>query len=83
MAPPGSNTFMVSVANTAPTALLAGDSVNEGSPASVSFSFASDPSSSGYGRRLPLQLQLRERPELARRDVRGGRQCQQHDVHLR
>ena len=42
---PGSNTFTVSVANTAPTALLAGDSVNEGSPASVSFSFASDPSS--------------------------------------
>ena len=41
----GSNTFTVSVANTAPTALMAGDSVNEGSPATVSLAFASDPSS--------------------------------------
>ena len=32
----GSNMFTVSVANTAPSALLSGDSVNEGSPASVS-----------------------------------------------
>ena len=40
----GSNMFTVSVANTAPSALLSGDSVSEGSPASVSFSFASDPS---------------------------------------
>ena len=77
-----SETFSVHVNNVAPTATLANNGpVNEGSPATVSFSNQFDPSVDRHDRRVPLRLRLHERCPAD--DLRGGRQLVLDDLHVR